>query len=114
MIGYLAAVPPSAIALAATTPSETTGGLVQYGVLGIVSAASMSALWWMVKQTAARADRLEQERRDMEPRARADRLETELRELNHYLRETAVPAVKSAVEATAAVMRYLDRQGTRP
>lgn len=111
MMGYLAAVPTTAIFLAAAEPGDTTGGLVQYGVLGIVSAASMSALWWMVRQNASRADRLEQERRDMEPRSRADRLEGELRDLHRYIRETVVPALTASAEAVKAVMSFVDRQG---
>lgn len=83
--------------LAAAEPDPGGGGLVQYGVLGIVSAASMSALWWMVKKTDARADRLEAENR----------------ELNKQIQKDVIPVLALATERLAKIAENAERRENR-
>lgn len=93
MMGFLAAVPTASIVAAGALDStDSTTGLVQYGALGIISAAALSALWWMVRQTLARSDRIEAENR----------------ELNRQVRDQVVPVLVSATEAIAEIMKHAE------
>jgi type II secretory pathway component PulJ len=84
--------------LLAQVGADPLNSLLQYGALGMLALFSLLAVRVLFSQET-KAHELD--------RARADRLEQELRQLNKDVQELVMPAVTKATEAITEAMRLL-------
>lgn len=78
--------------LAAETPSDPTGVLLQYGALGVLTLLAIIAVRVMYQREVAAYEH---------ERDRADRLEQELRDLNATIRSEYIGTISQATRAIA-------------